>query len=189
MFCLNLTLDTIKSFVFELCELHCLGQYEYTMLCTSVRTLYNEHINMQILTFRSRAHKRESQHVSSHLANSIYFRFACRSYLSCCLSLADPVRAQCTLQIASIRWANVGMGWSCMQHVVVGVLTLAKRRTNTKVWTVEVLLLAQLCYFNYAPTVDFLNKCWPNTCLSTVAVISFLTSHLFWPCKIIHFSF
>ena len=131
---------------------------------------------MQSLAFRNTAHKRESQHVSSHLANSIYFRFACRSYLSCCLSLADPVRAQCTLQIASIRWANVGMGWSCMQHVVVGVLILAKRRTNTKVWTVDVLLLAQHCYFIYAPTVDFefLNQCWPNTCLPTVAEFTFI---------------
>ena len=43
-------------------------------------------------------------------------------------------------------------GWSCWQHVIVGVLTLA---LNTKVATVEVLFLAQPWSYNYAPTVDF----------------------------------
>ena len=36
-----------------------------------------------------------------------------------------------------------GNGWGCWQHVIVGVLTLAQHWTNTKVSTVEVLLLAQ----------------------------------------------
>ena len=44
-------------------------------------------------------------------------------------------------QIASNRWANVGYR-SCRQHVIVGVMTLAQQWTNTKVSTVEVLLLA-----------------------------------------------
>ena len=45
-----------------------------------------------------------------------------------------------TTQIASNRW--VDFGWSCWQRVIVCMLTLAHHRNNTKVSTVEVLLLA-----------------------------------------------
>ena len=59
---------------------------------------------------------------------------------------------------------TLGNGWSCWQHVIVGVLTLAQHWTNTKVITVEVLLLAQRRNFNYAPMVDFelWGQCWPK---------------------------
>ena len=43
----------------------------------------------------------------------------------------------------------------CWQHVIVGVLTLAQHWSNSKVSTVEVLLLAQRRLYNYATTVDF----------------------------------
>ena len=53
-------------------------------------------------------------------------------------------------QLLDQRWVMVG--------VIVGVLTLAQHWTNTKVSTVEVLLLAQRWNFNYAPYIRVLSS-------------------------------
>ena len=57
----------------------------YSFLYMYVRYT-TKYINVQTHTFRNIAHEQVSQHVRSHLATPnrrlIYFRFACRSYLS-----------------------------------------------------------------------------------------------------------
>ena len=71
---------------------------------------------------------------------------------------------------------SLGNGWSCWQHVIVGVLTLAQHWSNTKVSTVEVQLLAQRWNFNYVPTVDFelWGQCWPKNMLADNSRVIFL---------------
>ena len=62
--------------------------------------------------------------------------------------------AWCYPRWQAIVGPTLGNGWSCWQHVIVGVLTLAQHGTNTQVSTVEVRLLAQRWNFKYAPTVS-----------------------------------
>ena len=66
---------------------------------------------------------------------------------------------------------TLGNGWSCWQHVIDGVLTLTQHWTNTKVSTVEVLLLAQRRNFIYTHQRWILScgaNVGPKTCLPTI---------------------
>ena len=68
---------------------------------------------------------------------------------------ACPLPSLPPAQIARNRSANIGWWLElCCQHVTVAMLTLVQHWTNTKVLTVEALLLAQRLVYNYAATVD-----------------------------------
>ena len=85
---------------------------------------------------------------SNEWTNSKRLPFLCEGISDICKIVISSTYYCFVQPMQAIVGPTLGNGWSCWQHVIVGVPTLAQHWTNTQVSTVEVLLLAQRWNFN-----------------------------------------